>query len=157
MRKYADRWLKSLSVMSSESLSEKRRLAEMMSKIGEEENRYAKAYGAGTLDFDRFQELMKDAKKRKLIYQRQLNDLADKSTKNAIGISVDELVKGTGNLVKNLDFTDKFKIVRDIIDKVIVSEGSGVEVWAHLSLPALITEKLGYEPISWSRWPAQCR
>jgi site-specific DNA recombinase len=157
MRKYADRWLKSLSVMSSESLSEKRRLAEMMSKIGEEENRYAKAYGAGTLDFDRFQELMKDAKKRKFIYQRQLNDLADKSTKNAIGISVDELVKETGNLVKNLDFTDKFKIVRDIIDKVIVSEGSGVEVWAHLPLPALITEKLGHEPISWSRWPAQCR
>ena len=83
-----------------------------------------------------------------LRYQRQLNDLADKSTKNAIGISVDELVKETGDLVKNLDFTDKFKIVRDIIDKVIVSEGSGVEVWAHLPLPALITEKLGYEPIS---------
>lgn len=52
-------------------------------------------------------------------------------------------VKG---IVGNIDFSEKFKVVRDIIDKVIVSERSGAEVWVYLPLSALVTEKLGYEP-----------
>lgn len=48
------------------------------------------------------------------------------------------------NVVKNIDFTNKFRVIRDIIDKVIVTERSGAEVWAHLPLPALVTDKLGY-------------
>ena len=47
---------------------------------------------------------------------------------------------------EGIDFGDKFRVIRDIIDKIIISEGSGVEVWAHLPLPVTITEKLGYEP-----------
>jgi hypothetical protein len=48
--------------------------------------------------------------------------------------------------IENRDFIDKFKVVRDIIDKVIISNKRGAEVWAHLPLPVTITEKLGYEP-----------
>jgi hypothetical protein len=52
------------------------------------------------------------------------------------------------NVVKNIDFSDKFKVIRDIIDKIIVSEGSGAEKrWVPLPLLTIITEKLGYEPI----------
>jgi hypothetical protein len=125
---------------------ERQRLNEMIKKVGEEENRYSRAYGSNTLEFKQFQDLMKDAKKRKISYQKQLVDLSDKSAQITLQIGVDELVEEVKKVVKNLDFSDKFKVIRDIIDKVIVSERSGAEVWAHLPLPAIITEKLGYEP-----------
>lgn len=146
MRKYAVKWLKSHSTLSSENMLEKRKLTEMIKKTDEEENRYSKAYGANTLDFKQFQELMKDAKKRKISYQKQLEDLTNKSAEITVQVEVDELVKEAQKVVSNLDFSDKFKVVRDIIDRVVVSERSGAEVWAHLPLPATITEKLGYEP-----------
>lgn len=148
MRKYAVKWLKSFTMMSSESTLEKQRLCEMIRKTEEEEIRYSKAYGAGTLEFEQFQFLMKDCKKRKISYQKQIVDLADKSAEVNLTIDADQLVEEVEKIIKALDFRNKFKIIRDIIDKVIVSERSGAEVWAHLPLPATITEKLGYEPSS---------
>jgi site-specific DNA recombinase len=145
IKKYADKWLNSFSVVSNEDMLEKQRLLEMIKKTEEEESRYSKAYGTGTLEFERFEELMKDAKKRIASYQKQLSEIAERSAQTSVKISVDELVEEVMNIVKELDFSDKFKTIRDIIDKVIVSERSGVEVWGHLPLPALITEKLGYE------------
>ena len=148
LKKYAEKWLKSFSVMSSEDMLEKQRLGEMIRKTGEEESRYSRAYGANTLEFEQFQDLMKETKKRKASYQKQLADLANKSEEINIQIEADELVEEVKKIIKKIDFSDKFKVVRDIIDKVIVSERSGAEVWAHLPLPAIITEKLGYEPSS---------
>jgi len=75
-----------------------------------------------------------------------LTELANKSAEINVQIEVDELLAEVMNVIKNIDFADKFKVIRDIIDKVIVSERSGAEVWAHLPLPVTITEKLGYEP-----------
>ncbi|MFC1727577.1 recombinase family protein [Patescibacteria group bacterium] len=144
MRKYAEKWLKSFSVMNNEDMLERQRLTEMITKTEKEENRYSKAYGAGTLAFEQFQELMKDTKKRKVSYKKQLADLAEKSAQITVKIEVDELLEEVKKVIENIDFTEKFKVVRDIIDKVVVSERSGAEVWAHLPLPAIITEKLGY-------------
>jgi hypothetical protein len=145
-----------VSVLSSEDLLEKCRLNEMIVKTTEEENRYSKAYGVGTLEFDQFQNLMKDAKKRRVSYQKQLSELANKSAEVNVQIEVDELLDEVMNVVNNIDFADKFRVIRDIIDKVIVSERSGAEVWAHLPLPITITEKLGYEPERRDCWFAQC-
>ena len=156
MKKYADRWLKSFSKVSDADMLERQRLVEIMNKVEEEENRYSRAYGTGTLGFEQFQDLMKDTKKRKIAYQKQVAYLADKSIETSLDIGVDELVKEAMSVVKGLDFSDKFKVVRDIIDKVTVSERSGAEVWAHLPLPALITEKLGYEPESRDCGAAEC-
>ena len=149
LKKYAIRWLKSFSVMSSEGMLEKQRLLEMIKKVEEEESRYSRAYGAGTLEFEQFQELMKDAKKRKLFYQKQLADLANKSAEISIEIGVDELLEELKNVIKKIDFSDKFRVIRDIIDKVLVTERSGAEIWGHLPLPVTITEKLGYGPERW--------
>ena len=85
-----------------------------------------------------------------------LTELANKSAEINVQIEVDELLAEVMNVIKNIDFADKFKVIRDIIDKVIVSERSGAEVWAHLPLPVTITEKLGYEPISSDCWAAEC-
>ncbi len=155
IRKYAERWIKSQLSINSEHSLEKQKLLDEIEKINDEETRYSKAYGAGSLDFEKFQELMKDAKKRKLSYNKQLAKFADKSTEINIEIDVNDLVEEAKRIITNLDFTDKFKVVRDIISKVIVSERSGAEIWIHLPLPATITEKLGYEPERRNCWFAK--
>lgn len=157
MKKYAEKWLKSFSMVNSETMLEKQRLTEMILKTKEEEERYSKAYGAGTIDFEQFKKLMKDTKRRGESLQKQLEDLAHKSEEITSNIGVDELVDEVKKVVEEIDFNDKFKAIRDIIDKIIVSERSGVEVWAHLPLPALVTEKLGYEPKYRDCRITQCR
>ncbi|MBI4029388.1 MAG: hypothetical protein HY376_03405 [Candidatus Blackburnbacteria bacterium] len=73
LKEQAEKCLK-LQVSSDYVAREKNRLFEMVRKIEEEEERYAKVYGAGTLDFEQFQELMKGTKKRKLPLERQLRE-----------------------------------------------------------------------------------
>jgi site-specific DNA recombinase len=157
LKKYAEKWLKSFSVMSSEDVLEKQRLNEMIKKVEEEESRYSKAYGSATLEFGQYEDLMKDAKKRKLSYRKQLADLSEKKAEINIEISADELVKEVQEIIKKIDFSNKFKVIRDIIDKVTVTERSGAEICAHLPLPVTITEKLGYEPIGGNSWVTKCR
>ena len=59
-------------------------------------------------------------------------------------------------IIKKIDFSDKFRVIRDIIDKVTVTERSGAEICAHLPLPVTIAEKLGYEPERRNRWSSEC-
>lgn len=69
-------------------------------------------------------------------------------------IDVDELCDEATKVLKTLDLSNKNKVVRDIIDKIIIKERSSVEVWGHLTL---FNQKLGYEPESRNCWFAECR
>ncbi|MEM3112570.1 MAG: hypothetical protein QXY90_05975 [Candidatus Anstonellales archaeon] len=128
---------------------EKDRLAGFIEKIGEEEKRYAKAYGTGTLEFEQFKDLMREAKKKKLIYQKQLDELNQKITQEGIDpFQLDEIIEEAKRAIAKLDFENKFMVIRDIIDKIIVKGGRTVEVYGHLPLFAV---NMGYEPIGRSR------
>ena len=83
--------------------------------------------------------------------------MSEKKAEINIEISADELVKEVQEIIKKIDFSNKFKVIRDIIDKVTVTERSGAEICAHLPLPVTITEKLGYEPIGGNSWVTKCR
>lgn len=157
VKKYAEKWLKSMSVLNTEGVLEEKRLNELIKIADGEEDRYSKAYGVGTFEFEKFQDLMKDVKRRKLSYRKQLLELANKSARMNIQIEVDELVEEAMKIIKKIDFSDKFRVIRDIIDKVIVTERSGAEVWAQLPLPVTIAEKLGYEPQRGNSRIAKCR
>lgn len=131
---------------------EKQKLNEAMDKIAEEEQRYAKAYGTGILESGQFQEVMKDAKKRKLALQRQLEELETRSSQETINVSVEDYLNEAEKYLGQLDFSNKLQVVRDIIGRVIIKERSEVEVWAHIPLQyQLATQKLGHEPIRRNR------
>lgn len=128
-----------------------------MAKITEEEKRYAQTYGSGTLEFEQFQEVIKDAKKRKLGLQRQLDELVARKSQETIDISVEEYLEEAGRYLKKLDFSSKIQVTRDIIGKVVIKERSEVEVWAHIPLQyQLATQKLGYESIGRDSWFTKC-
>lgn len=84
-----------------------------------------------------------------------MNALNEKTSLEAIAIEEDELYNQAVEVIKTIDFSDKFKTIRDGIDKVILKERSGVEVWAHIEL-LQITEKLGYEPERRYCWSSKC-
>lgn len=144
IKKHAEEWLR-MQINSDFNQRERVKLGGFMKKIEEEESRYARAYGVGSLEFGQFQELMKDTKKRKDAYQKQLDELETKAVYESInGITIGEIVEEAKKVLKSLDINNKFQLIRDIIDKVIVKGGQEVEVWGHIALPAL---NMGYEPI----------
>lgn len=144
LRVQAEKWLK---VQTDNDLisKEKNKLLGMVRKIEDEENRYAKAYGGGALDFEQFMQLMKDTKRRKLPIERQIEELDAKASQESLAIEAGELIEDAKKVLQSLNFDNKILLVRDIIDKVIIKERSQVEVWAHMPLFDL---KLGYEPTS---------
>lgn len=92
---------------------------------------------------------MKDAKKRKLALQRQLDELVAKSSQET-----------AEKYLEKLDFSNKIQVIRDIIEKVIIKERSEVEVLCHIPLPQLSltsAHKLGHEPISRDCRTSECR
>lgn len=151
LKKQAGEYLKTQrdDVMSYKEVA---KLEALIQKITEEETRYAKAYGAGTLEFEQYMDLMKDTKKRKNSYREQLKILNQKVTQDDVSlIDIEELCDEAKKVLQNMDLSDKNKVVRDIIDKIIIKERSGVELWGHLPL---FNQKLGYEPTSRNCWVA---
>lgn len=145
IKKYAEEWLRTQTNNELDK-KEKVRLDIVLNKIKEEKQRYAKAYGEGTLEFEQFKDLTKDVKKRELLYQKQIDALNNKITREGIDESqLEELVKEAKKVILRLDLSNKIQVIRDIIDRCIVKGGNTVEVWGHLPLFAV---NMGYEPIS---------
>jgi hypothetical protein len=140
---------------SSTEDDEYTRLIGLMERIDDEEKRYAKAYGTGSLQFKNYQDLIKDVQKRRITIVQQLQIIKKRKLENTIDISSDDLYNEAKSVVQKIDFTDKHAVVKDVVDKVTIKERSGVEVWAHLPLPDI--QKLGYEPISRNSRITKCR
>ena len=98
--------------------------------------------------------MAKNAKKRKLVFQKRSGEVKAKNSQESVNIHIDDLLAEVKEVLKSFDLTNKIQIVKDIIDKVIIGERSGVEVWAHITLPNI--QKLGHEPISRDSWFAEC-
>lgn len=126
------------------------RLTGLINRLEEEEQRYAKAYGAGTLEFEQFRDLMREVKKKKLNFQLQLENL--KADSNEVGldkIQVDDICYEVKRVLDEVDYTDKDKSVKTLLDKVTIKEGGWVNVCGHIPLFA---QKLGDEPESRDCW-----
>ena len=86
------------------------------------------------------------AKKRKLAYQTQLDGISSQMNQEQINtIELDEMCLEATKVLKGLDYSNKTKVVRDIIDRITIKERSGVEVCGHIPL---FIQKLGDEPTS---------
>lgn len=106
------------------------------------------------MEFEQFQELIKDAKKRKLDLGTKIKDLKQRDGQIIIDQSkLDLFCAEMQNVLKELDFSDKRKTVQDIIDKVTVCEGGRVEVSGHLPL---FNNKLELYATSRNCWTAEC-
>lgn len=120
------------------------RLHELATQIDAEMERYSKAYGAGALELEQLQQLMRDAKQRKASHLNQIKK-AERATKEvAVPVIPPEvLIEEASQVAETLDTTDKKAVIRDIIDKVIVREDNDIEVCGHIDLKGAAREGLG--------------
>ncbi len=154
LRQYAEEWLESKQKHLDIS-EEVERLQSTLNSLSQEEERYAKAYGAGSLDLSLFTNLIKNIRSQKTDVQEKMCGIMATHTSDISPVEVDELVKESLEVIEKLDWDNKIATVRDIIERVIVREQTGVEVFVHLPMPS--TQKLDYELESRHRRASQCR
>ena len=131
---------------------EYQRLEGLISKIDEEEQRYAKAYGAGTLDFEQFRDLVKETKNKKKNIQDKIRNLkADNKDEGLDEIQVDDVCREANQVLNRIDYTDKARSVKTLIEKITIKKGGWVNLCGHIPL---FIQKLGDEPESRDCWVA---
>lgn len=145
IKSQAQKWLK-LQIDKLSNNEELTRIEERISKIREEEERYTKTYGQKLIDFEQLQTLLKDTKTRENIYKEQIKQIRLRVNEFGIaGISIDELVNEAIKVIESLDLNNKIKVIRDIIDRIIIKAKSReIEVCGHFPLPAV---NMAYETI----------
>lgn len=153
LSKQAKVWVE-LQKSNSENNRELESLEVIIVKDKEEESRYAKAYGTGDLEFEQFRELARATRHRRISHERQLKLLKEKANAKAVGaFNLADLVIEAKTVIASFDFAKKRELIRDIIDKIVIKERRMVEVWGHITLPAL-ADKVAYEPIGRNSGPA---
>jgi site-specific DNA recombinase len=145
LKHQATEWLKKEVLRSSVDEQEKKKLLTGLGKIHEEELRYAKVYGSGTLEFEQFETLMKDLKKKKLSYEAQIKEMDIVPSAAVIDdTQIEALCEEAQAVIRELDLEDKKKTIHDIIDKVVIHDEGKIEVRGHVPL---FTHNMAYEPI----------
>ncbi len=151
LRQQAQEWLTSEMNQNQTNALEKERLKEQITKAREEQERYAKAYGVETLDFEQFKDLMRESKRKVEELEKRLDELSIAISGHVINPEqLDTLCKEAVKVIKNLNFDDKKRLIGDIIDKVTVHVDGRVEALGHLPLFAQswdskpnVTQELG--------------
>ncbi len=142
MRGYAEEWLESQQ-RNNDNLSEIVHLQELLANLQQEEERYTKAYGSGSLDLQQFNGVMQGLRIRKSATQEQLHRLSVIKVEKPADVDVDELVTEAKQVLEELDWDNKNATVRDIIERVVIRNQMEVEVF--VQLPMLQNQKLDYE------------
>lgn len=160
LRVQAEEWLTSEINHNKTSALENEKLLRQIDKAKEEQERYARAYGAETLDFEQFKDLMKESRKKAEVLGRRLNELSEAANKEVINPKqLDRLCEEAKKVVDNFNLDDKKRLIGDIIDKVTVHTDGRVETLGHLPLFAQswdnklnVTQELGLYAASWNCW-----
>jgi len=111
--------------------------------IAEEEKRYARAYGSGVLDFEQFSSLVNELKLKKQAHLSVLCEVEQKSKTDKMLSSseIDILCGYAKEVLTELGFEDRKRVVQDIIEKVIIKDAGEVEVIGNLPE---FSKKVGY-------------
>lgn len=154
IREQATEWLKTEMVNDSTDQREKQRLTSLLQKTKEEELRYARAFGNGSIDEEQLKMLATELKKKTISYEAQLREIADVTYDGIIDDkTIDALCDEAQRVLQSETQPDKKKLVQDIIDKVIIFDEGKVRVEGHVPQ---FTQYMGYELTHRNRWARQC-
>jgi site-specific DNA recombinase len=122
-RKHGDQFLK-----------EAHELKQLIKKTAVEQDRYARAYGAGDMPLEQFKRFTFDVKRRQKAYQQQLDHLMAES-KQPAAENTDQLCEMASRVLKRMADQDKELLISHAVKKVIVYR-EGVELQIHIPLPS---------------------
>ncbi len=142
LHEQAERWLKEQAQHNTAADAQRAHFNEQLRKIEQQEERYQRAHGAGTMSFEQLEKLILESRSRKAGIAKELQDINEKYGVNGeVSTTQLEAVCAAANItLKKLDFSNKRAIIRDLVDKVIVYGQKQVKICGHLPLT---TQKLG--------------
>jgi len=134
LKSQAVRWVGTHNEQSTGSQSETEAVQKMIRAIAEEEMRYAKAYGSGSLDFDQFTVLAGELKNKKhdLLSKAEKTGQCTKTDRMLSVDDVDKLCAYAKEILVDMGVEDKKAIIHDIIEKVIINDSGEIEVRGYL-------------------------
>ncbi len=155
MREQAVQWFREEMVRGSSTQREKQRLMLQLQHVKDEELRYARAFGNGSIDEEQLKVLSVELKRKAQSYEAQLRSI-DATVPDAVidEVKVDALCDEAGRVLQSWSQQDKKKVVQDIIDKVTIFDEGKVRVEGHVPQFA---QYMGYELTNRDRWPPKRR
>ena len=119
-------------------------LRSQLDKLREEEKRYIKAYGRGSLTESMFDESVSEVRKQKDTVETELRTLVNAKPKTIPDINAAKLAEKFTHLLDNLSFEDKKYVVRGLIDKIIATKEE-VTIWGNIPINSSETAGLHAE------------
>lgn len=158
LKVYAKKWLEDQAQRNTGAETEAERIKTKVQCIEEEEERYNKAYGAGAITLEQLQSLKKGTGDLKKRYNAQIKqiEVAKKPYGKITTAQVNALCKEAQSVLQSLNIADKKKLLRDLVDKIIVAGRTLVEVWIHLPTKKFPSVKEGLYVEGGNRRPAKC-
>lgn len=155
MHDQATDWLKIEMGNNSANQVEKQRLTLLLQQTKDEELRYARAFGNGSIDEEQFKILTSELKKKAAGYEAQLKEVIDVIYEGAVDDKIiDALCDEAQRVLESETQPDKKKLVQDIIDKVTIFDEGKVRVEGHVPQ---FTQYMAYELTDRHRRASQCR
>lgn len=106
--------------------------------LDDKERRYTKAY-LGVMSERLYKEQARELVKKRTQLKNELASV-ELELLDTPRLSIEEIIDGTQELLRNLDLTDKKYIVRKIVDKIVATQKEAI-IWGHI--PILVTEQAG--------------
>jgi site-specific DNA recombinase len=138
MREQVQRWIGSRDITVSTEGPEPALVEKELSKLQQEESRYARAYGAGILTIEALQELVTPLKQRAATLKQQLDKAKDEArTGHKVSLpSSDEIglfAERSVQRLNNLNFGQKREILCSVIEK-IVGTPTQIKIYGHIQV-----------------------
>lgn len=142
MENAAESYLKTQNSHDKRIDAEIQSLEKLILKVDEEESRYIRAYGNKIIDDNQLREAISECRRRKIPYLKEIETLRLKKGNGSIPqVKVAELCNEAKNVLKSINIQNKTKVIRELVEKIIINENKEVIVWGHLPI---LTRKLGY-------------
>ena len=148
-------FIENRSGLSERIEGEKKKLLASIAKVDEEQQRYVKAYGNKLIEDEQLRESMAECRRRRRPLYKQLERLNVKGKTAAPSfVGLKELCQETINVIKSLQVSDRARVIKELVEKIIIEPNRKVVVWGYIPLQ---TRELGYEPINWDCRSTECR
>lgn len=148
IRQQAERWLETASPLENQINI----LKDRIKGLDEEERRYTKAYGQGLMSERLYKDQASELQEKRSRILVELSNLEAESV-NKPKMPLEELLDETLKLLRNFDFTDKKRAIKELVTKVVATQKEAT-IWGRI--PVLATEQVGLNVKYRNYWVAEC-
>jgi site-specific DNA recombinase len=157
IKSQAEKWVVKQSKTVNKTQDELYRLESALEKLRDEEKRYVKAFGSKVIEFNQFEESMRDVKAKREAIELQIKDFVEKAPDDAVNLDSFESVCDTIYYsIKHSAASEKQEYLRNLIVSIYVEERRKAIVNGRIPV-SVQAQNVGYESISRHNWSTKCR